>query len=213
MARLSLYIDTTSNGLIAGVNNPFSINPASLPLYYGDTLNLQIYLMNSTGTTLSSSNPYTVINNAGLQLFVYLDDSIVGGTIYTQQISWASDPTNSYFYSTLSLNTAALQTLLGAATSKTCWLKVGYVENGLQTTVLSVVVTIGVGIPSTSLIVPAGLNALSVEVARTMFLPIDGNPNNPGNGFYLISPAGKKLFVSAFDNPDGTASLQASPVN
>lgn len=213
MARLSLFIDTTSNSLIAGVNAPMSVNPASLPLYYGDTLNLQIYLMNTTGTTLSSSNPYTIINNAGLQLFVYLDDSIVGGTIYTQQISWNADPANSYFYSTLSLNTAALATLLGSATSKTCWMKIGYVENGLQTTVLSVVVTIGVGIPSTSLVVPAGLNALSVEVARTMFVPIDGNPDNPGAGFYLVSPAGKKIFISAFDNPDGTCTLQASPVN
>lgn len=213
MARLSLFIDTTSNSLIAGVNSPLSINPASVPLYYGDTLSLQVYLLNTTGTTLSGFNPYTVINNAGLQLFVYLDDSIVGGTIYTQQISWSADATNSYFYSTLSLNTAALATLLGSSTSKTCWMKIGYVQGGLQTTVLSVLVTIGVGIPSTSLVVPAGLTALSVEVAATMFVPIDGNPNNPGAGFYLVSPAGKKLFISAFDNPDGTASLQASPVN
>jgi hypothetical protein len=212
MANLNLFIDTTSNGLIAGLNAPVSVNPSSLPFFYGDTLGLQVYLLNTTSTTLAGSNPYTVINTAGLQLFAYLDNGLAGvnNVIYTQQISWATDPTNSYFYSTLSLNTAALQTLLGTATSANCYLQIGYVQNGLQTTVLSIPVTIAVGIPSTNLVVPAGLIPLSVQVAQAMFVPIAGQA---GNGFYLISPLGKKLLISAIDNPDGTASLQASPAN
>jgi hypothetical protein len=214
MARLNLFIDTTSNSLLAGLASPLQVNPATLPLWFGDTLSLQIYLLNTTNSSLFGSNPYTVINNAGLQLFLYLDDgTIAPGVIYTQQITWQADPTNSYFYSTLSLNTMALQTLLGTATTANASLKVGYVQAGLQTTVLSVPVTIGVGIPSSGLVVPPGLTPLSVEVANNLFVHLDGNPNNPGQGFYLVSPAGKKLLVHAIDNQDGTASLIADPTN
>jgi hypothetical protein len=210
MASLSLFIDTTSNGLIADVNDASSINPASLPLYFGDTLSLSVYLMNKVGTTLSGSNPFSVINTAGITFFLYLDDGLVGGTIYTQQISWSTDPTNSYFLSSLSLNTLALQTFLGAATSKSCWMKAGYVQNGLQTTVLSVMVNIGVGIPSVSLVVPAGLTPLSAEVANTTYVQVQGVA---GNGFYLVSPSGKKIYIHVADNPDGTATLNSDPVN
>ena len=213
MASLALFIDTTSNSLIAGINAPTSVNPAGIPFYFGDTLNLSVTLLNTTGTTLSGSNPYTIINTSGAQLFLYLDDGLVAGTIYTQQISWQTDPTNSYFFSSLSLNTNALQTLLGIKTSASCWLKVGYVQNGLQTTVLSALVSIGVGIPSTNLVVPANLTPLSAEVAANLFVHLDGNPNNPGQGFYLVSPAGKKFFVCIADNPDGTGTFQANPVN
>lgn len=212
MASLALYIDTTSNSLIAGVNDFSSVDPATLPFFFGDTLNLQVYLMNKTGTTLSGSNPYTVIVTAGITFFLYFTDGKATATIYTQQISWNSDPANQYFYSTLSLNTAALQTLLGTSTGASCYMKAGYIQNGLQTTVLSAVVNIGVGIPSTNLVVPANLTPLSVEVARAMFVPEDGAPANPGQGFFLLTPNGKKLYIHATDNPDGTASFNADPL-
>ena len=211
MARLNLFVDTTSNSLLAGLTAPITINPTSLPLYYGDTLSLQVYLLNKVSSTLAGSNPYTIINTAGLQLFVYLDDgTITPGNVYTQQISWNTDPTNSYFYSTLALNTNAIQTLIGTGTSGNAVLKIGYIQNGVQTTVLSVNVVIGVGIPPSSIVVPPGLTPLSVQVAQAMFVPIAGQA---GNGFYLITPNGKKLFICATDQPDGTAVFQASPVN
>lgn len=214
MARLNLYIDTTSNQILAGFSAPFALNPATLPLWFGDTLSLQIYLLNTNSSVLAGFNSYTIINNAGLQLFVYLDDgTITPGVIYTQQINWTADPTNSFFYSTLSLNTMALQTLLGTATSAGATLKVGYVQGGLQTTVLSVPVSIGVGLPSTQLVVPAGLTPLSLEVANNLFVHLDGNPNNPGQGIYMYSPLGKKFLLHIIDNLDGTGSFVADAQN
>jgi len=213
MASLNLTIDTTNDALLAGYYAPITIDPQSLPFYFGDTISLKVQLLNKTNTTLAGSNPYTIINTAGLQLFMFLTDGKIGGTIYTQQISWNTDPTFSYFFSTLSLNTLALQTLLGMNTSATCWLQIGYVQNGLPVTVFSQQIVISVGIPATNLVVPAGLTPLSAEVANAMFVHLDGNPNNPGQGFFLVTPNGKKLFICAADNPDGTAVFQANPVN
>jgi len=213
MPRLSLYIDTTANRLVAGPLNPYTIDPRSLPFWFGDTLSLSVQLLNTEGTGLLSANPFVIIPTAGLQLFAYIDDGLVGGTIYTQQISWNSSPDFSYFFSTLSLNTAALQTLLGANQTATAYLKIGYVQNGLPCTVYSSKITIGVGLPQTNLDVPANLTALSVEVAKAMFVQVNGNPDNPGQGFILISAAGKQCMVYLKDNADGTAELDTLPLN
>lgn len=213
MTRLQLFIDTTSNSLIAGLNSLQSVNPSSLPLFYGDTIQLQVTLLNTTGTTLQSINPYVVIPTAGIQLFLYLDDGVVGGTIYTQQITWSTDPTNTYFYATLSLNTAALTTLLGSSTSANAWLKIGFVQAGYITTVLSSLVKIQVGLPNVALAVPANLTPLSLEVANALFIHADGNQANPGQPVLLVSPNGKIIALTAKDNPDGTAEFDASPVN
>ena len=213
MNGLSLFIDTTSNTLITGINSPSSINPLTLPIFYGDTIPVRVTLLNTIGTTLFGQNPYVIIPTTGLQLFLYLDDGTVGGTIYTQQITFTADPTTSFFSSTLALNTAALQALMAGSTIQTASLKIGYIQNGLPVTVFSQTVNIRVGLPAVNLAVAPGLTPLSVEVANATYVHIDGNPNNPGQGFRLISPAGKILYVSAIDNADGTATMVETPLN
>lgn len=209
-SALNLFVDTTANSLIAGLSAPQTVDATKLPIYFGDTLNLQIYLLNKTGATLASYNPYTIISTAGIQLFVYLDDGTIGGAVYTQQISFATDGNNQYFYAPLALNTMALQTLLGANTSAPLWFKIGYVVNGLITTVLSVQIPINVGLPNTSLVVPPGLTPLSVEVGNTMYVPVNGPK---GQGFILTSPDGKQILLHVSDNPDGSAEFRADPIN
>ena len=213
MANLTLYINTRANSLIAGQSSTQSVDASSLPLFFGDTLSLVIYLLQlplGYNATDPSNSKLQTVSTAGLQLYLYLDDGTTGGTIYTQQILWQTDPTGSYFYANLVLNTEALQTLLGSQTSATCWLKIGYVQNGLQTTVLSKQVTVGVGLPTVALVAPAGQTPLSAEVASATYVslqPVAGRP------IYLESPNGKIFALVAVDNPDGTASVQASQVN
>lgn len=202
-AQLDLYIDTTDNAFIGGLNTTANVNPFDLPLFYGDTISLRIYLMDKLQTTNPSIFPYEILGTAGLQLFLYLDDGLVAGTIYTQQITWSTDANNQYFYANLALNTAALATLLGSATSRECYLKIGYVQGGLQTTVISRQVQIGVGIPSVALVVPPGQTPLSAEVAAATFFPLTPVAGQP---LFIMSPAGKIFMMRAVDNADGTAS-------
>jgi hypothetical protein len=210
MVQINLYIDTTENILISGLNTSGSFDPNKIPFYYGDTVNLRVYLMDKLQVRFPSDFPYSIIPTTGLQLFLYLDDGTVGGTIYTQQISWATDANSQYFYATLALNTAALATLLGVSTGKTCYLKIGYVQAGLQTTVFSQTINIGVGIPASGLVVPPGLTPLSVEVANATYYPLAPAAGVP---LYITSPNGKILIIRAVDQPDGTADMEASPIN
>ncbi len=210
MAHLTLYVDTTSNDLISGLNRSDTVDPQKIPFYYGDTINLKIYLFDKVQT--SSPNDFTplIIPTTGLQLFLYLDDGIVNGTVYTQQITWSTDANEQYFYASLALNTVALQTLLGATTGKQCYMKIGYIQDGLQTTVFSQLVNIGVGIPNTTLVVPAGLTPLSAEVANATYYPLQPVAGLP---LYIESPLGKILVLRAVDQPDGSALLEATPIN
>ena len=214
MNNLNLYVDTTANQLLAGLNAPSAIDPTTLPFMLGDTLSLQVYLLNKTGSTLQSYNPYTIIPNAGLALVVYLDNGQADGTIYTQQISFANDPGLQFFSGSLSLNTAGLTALLGATTSATCWLHIGYLQNGVMTTVLAVQVSIGVGVYGVTnnalAVVAPGLTPLSEQAAVQQFVQVAGPA---GQGFILQSPAGKKILLRVIDNPDGSAEFQASPIN
>jgi hypothetical protein len=214
MAQVTLFINTTNGTLAASQTNASVVDPSSLPLYYGDTLLLNIYLL-QTPPGYDPANPTAsqlqTVPLAGLTLYVYMDDGTVNNVIYTQQIAWSVDPTVSFFYASLPLNTAPLLALFAnAATSATVWLKIGYVQNGLTTTVFSEQVTMGVGLPNAPLVVPPGLTPLSVEVAKTMFLQLAGVA---GGGFYLISAAGKKVYIANVDQGDGTAAVEASPVN
>ena len=212
MNNLNLYVDTTANQLLAGLNAPSAIDPTTLPFMLGDTLNLQVYLLNKTGSTLQSYNPYTIIPNAGLALVVYLDNGQADGTIYAQQISFTNDPGLQFFSGSLSLG--GLTALLGATTNATCWLHIGYMQNGVMTTVLAVQVSIGVGVYGVTnnalAVVAPGLTPLSEQAAVQQFVQVAGPA---GQGFILQSPAGKKILLRVIDNPDGSAEFQASPIN
>lgn len=218
MAQLTLYINTSNNTLVAGQLSTQAIDPSSLPFFYGDTLTLFVYLLQWP----KGYNPQDVTNStlqtvstAGLTLSLYIDDGTIGGIIYTQALTFQTDPNNQYFYtpvgSLLALNTAALATLLGTSTGpKPAYLKIGYTQNGLVTTILSRQVNIGVGLPSQPLVVPPGQTPLSAEVANATYFPRQPVAGLP---LFLESPNGKILLLAATDQPDGTAQFTASPIN
>lgn len=213
MADLKLYINTSNNSLVGGQSSTQAIDTGSLPLFFGDVLNLVIYLL-QTPTGYNSTDPSNskleTVSIAGLQLFFYLDDGKIGGTVYTSQVAFETDPTDSFFIGTLALNTEPLQTLLGTANSATAWVKVGYVQNGQQVTILSKQVSIGVGIPVAALQVPAGLTPLAAEVANQTYFPQQPVAGKP---LYLESPNGKIFVLRVVDDPDGNAHFESSQLN
>lgn len=213
MAAHALYIDTSSNTLLSGIGaSAGPVNANTLPLYFGDTLALQIYLLAPLQNPPPSDFAYQVIETDGLALFLYIDAGTVGGTIYTQQINWtiANDGEFDYFSGNLSLNTVALEALMGTATSATAWIKIGYIQNGLQTTVFSQQIQITVGLPLVNLTVPPGQTPLSAEVAQQTYLSLQ--PVN-GRALMLSSPLGKIIELVVVDNPDGSASLKENNLN
>jgi hypothetical protein len=218
--QLTLYVTTNGQGLISSLNTSQPVDPTSLPLYIGDTVQLQVYLMDPLQTTTPGISNFGPKNTAGLNLMLYLTnglDSNSGSYVqYSQQIVWSTDPNNQYFYATVALNTAGLITLIGNNTQASAYLVIGYQTAAGDTTVFEAQVTLKPGIPNANIVVPAGLTPISLEQARMIFVPVSGVsiPGGPtGQGFYLTTPNGKKLFVQAIDNADGTASLDASPAN
>lgn len=213
MAQLTLYVNTSNNSLVAGRASTQAVDAGSLPFFYGDTLSLIIYLLQlpaGYNAQDPANSTLQTVSTAGLQLSVWIDDGTNGGTVYTDQIAFDTDAGNTYFFADLPLNTVALATLLGSSQSKTAYLQIGYVQAGKQTTVLTRVVNIGVGIPNVTQAVAPGLTPLSAEAANAAYFP--KNPV-PGLPIYLESLNGKILALMAVDNPDGTASLQANPIN
>lgn len=212
MQSLSLFIDTTSNSFITGNGNPAIISAASIPLFYGDTVSMNIWLFNriATGSGQNTSFPFQVIPTTGLTLFFYIDDGTVAGTIYTQQISWTPDASTNFFSANVNLATAGLLNLVNATapSSAAAYLKIGYVQNGLQTCVIggSTQVNIGVGLPTSAVPgAPAGQTALSLEVALATFARLQGPA---GQNIQLQSPNGHKIQIGCLDNPDGSHSFQ-----
>jgi hypothetical protein len=185
-----------------------------LPLFVGDTLQVRIYLCTPLQVVLPSQWNYQIIGTAGLALQAFvtngLDSAAAGYLVYTQQITWQTDVNNQYFFANLALNTAALNTLLGNATSAPATLVIGYIQGGVDTTVLYQAVTFKPGLPNASLVLPPGLTALSTQAAAQEYVPINGG--TPGQGFFLLTPTGKKLYLQASDDGNGGVTFQASPM-
>lgn len=221
--QLTLYIDTSANRLLSSLNTSSSVQTSSLPFFVGDTLQLQVYLMNPLQTFTPSVPGYQIIPTTGLTLELFLTNGLESGAVgppayaqYTQQVVWNTDPTNSYFYANLALNTAELIALIGDSTSAKAYLVIGYVQAGKDTTVLYQPITVQPGLPNSNLVVPPGLTPLSLEAAVGLFVPIIGVPANAplafGSGYILTTPLGKKLFIHAADDGQGGATLQADQI-
>ena len=190
MPKLNLYIDVENNQLLSSIDQPNIVNSQTLPLFYGDTVQLNVWLLQSTSTGQIGSATYSIIPTTGLALLLYINDGILsGGTNYTQQLAWNTDANNQYFYANLPLNTAALETLLTGG-SNLANLVIGYTQNGYPTTVFAGKVTINIGLPIGALVVPPGLTPLSAEVAAQTYMP-------------LIPVAGQALALAAADGTVG----------
>lgn len=213
MATLNLFIDASDNALLLNASSAQNIAPSSLPFYFGDSPTLNIYLFNRLPIPPGPGVfPFIGIVPAGLTLYVFMTDGLEGTTnIYAQQLVWVADPTNTFFTGTLALNLMALQNLFTTNMQAKVYLQIGYLVGAVVTTVFNQPVLVGVGLPNPATApLPAGLTPLSLQVADQTFVPISGLP--AGVGFYLLSPSGKKIYVQAVDNPDGTASLDGSRV-
>jgi hypothetical protein len=213
MPQLTLYIDTTANQLIAALNSARTVDITSLPLFYPDTLQLQIYLLTKLQQVDPNVFPYSIISTAGLALSLEISDGKADNdrTVYASQYAWNTDANNQYFFANLTLGTPAVKTLVQATEpgSAPAYFKIAYLTPA-QTDIFSKVVQIGIGVGAPVLVVPPPLTPLSVEVASQTFFPLQPKA---GLGLYLESPNGKIMLLQAVDNPDGTASFLASPIN
>jgi hypothetical protein len=204
MAQFKLYIDTESGELVRGAS---STTLANLPRFFqGDTISFRIYLLERTASFPAGSSPYSIINNADLSLRVGIGpkNGTAGSTLYTSQFTWEKDPTNSFFFADLALNTSGINGLISGGESGTAWFEVEYIEDSLPTTVFQRQITIEAEVlESTALIVPPGETPLSAETANATYLQRDNN------GFYLSNATtGHKVFVYLDENDQ----VQFSPV-
>lgn len=210
----TLYIDVSTGNLLTALNNPTVVNPSTIPWPVGDTRLMQVYLLSPLQVQNPSINNYEIVSTAGKQFELFFDNGELstseGYEAYTQLINWNTDPNNQFFYGVLSLNTAALDTLLGIKTTAGCYLRSGYVDANGDTTVLSAQINVFPGIPNAVNVVPAGLTPLSLEAAKQIFVQVNGAA---GAGFILQSPLGKHILLQAVDNGDGTARFDASPID
>lgn len=211
---MTLYIDTTSNRLLTNLNLNAQLQPQSLPFFYGDTLPVRVYLLQRlTNAVVGPTNSqFSIIPTTGLALSFYLTNGIAGGTIYTNQVMWAMDANQQYFYADVPMNTAGLLALVAAAgvNAASAYLQIGYTDGAEPVSVLNQVVRVGVGVPPAAIVIPPGFDALSVQVANATYVPIAGIAGMP---IYLISPSGKKIALMAVDDGDGGVSFQANPLS
>lgn len=215
MPQLTLYIDTSKNRLLTALNLAQVLDITSLPIFYPDVLQLQVYLMVPLQTQINPAQPsYAIINTAGLALELEISDGKADNdrTVYASQYAWNTDANNQYFYANLNLNTVPMQTLVKATepNKANAFLKVAFIGAGGQTDILSQSISIGIGIGNPQLIMPPQLTALAREVADQLYYPIQGKAGVP---IYAVSPNGKIIMGQAIDKPDGTAEMDWSPGN
>ncbi len=195
MAQFDLYIDVLNQTLVSGLQGQ-NVNPPNF--FQGDSPTFRIWLLYPTWNPIT---PYSYLGIAGLSLEVAIGDKQgSGGTIYTQQLTWApsTDPNNpNYFIAQLPFNTTAINTKLGTSASFQAWLQVLYLQGGVQSTLLEAQVTINATvIQNGGVVVPPGLNPATLEYVNATFLT-----RNITGGFYLVNPnTGKKVFAYLGDD-------------
>jgi hypothetical protein len=197
---LNLFIDTSDGVLLQGQQNAQVISALTLPLFIGDTLTVYLWLFQRIPNSVNPANnfPFQTILNTGIAPVLYLTDGTVAGSAnpLASCVVWNPDPTQSYAVGTLNLNTPGLIAALGTKTILSAYLLVGYLQNGVSTTVLNQKIVLGAGVPNGVPAVPEGLTPLSVQQARLMFMPIEPTA---GQSLYLASPLGKVIEIACVD--------------
>lgn len=204
MAQYSLYVDTNSGTLVSGTAS--TISGVMPKLVQGDTISLRIYLLERT-STYPISSPYSVVNisNISLRVGIGQKTGTSGTALVTQQFTWAKDLTNNYFYADLPLNTAGIETLIGAASSGSAWFEIEMTQGGFPTTVFQQQVTIEAEVIETgSISVPAGLTALTAEEASATYL------RKQNDGFVLTCPTDSTVKAYLYLGADGA--LHVEPI-
>lgn len=195
MARLDLYIDTYSRGLVTG---PTNATPFTLPPFFqGDTMSLRVYLLERT-TTFPLGTPYSIISIAGMTLkaAIGIKNGTASSTIYAAQTSWSLNTTDNYFYADFSLATAGINSLIGSSESASSWFEIEYTQSGFPTTVFQQQVTIHAEVNETGTLVSVpGVTYATVEYVNAAFV---GKTNQ---GFVMENPnTGNKVYVYLHDD-------------
>lgn len=206
MPQFDIFIDIAANQAVTGLSNP-TVAPLP-PFVQGDTPTFRIWPLLRNATFPLS--PYSLLTIAGLTLQVSLGSQVgSGGTIYTQQLSWtpSADANNpNYWTATFPMNTAAVNTLLGALASSPAVFEVKYVSAGVPSTILQQLVSVKATVLTAGApVVPAGFNPASVEFCNATFL----THQVTGQIVLVNANTGKKLAV--FVGDDG--SFHADPLN
>ncbi len=186
MATHNLFIDIDrGESVLSAVDSSLAPLPA---IVQGDTLAFNIYLL----TGFSRVAAYAPVPTAGLTLEVAVGLKEGDLTLYyAQQFSWAAD--GEKFTGSISLNTAAVTTLIGAKTQAQAFFEVKVIEAGAPATVLqkSVMMQAAV-IKEGGLEEPAVPTPLSAEVASAIYLQrvvtaTEANPIILQNGSVTLS--------------------------
>lgn len=215
MPQLTFYIDTANNQLLTAINSSRTVDASRLPLFYPDTLQLQIYLMLPIQMLQASIAQYDIISSLGLAIALEITNGLAAEdeVIYASQYVWATDANDQYFFANLSLNTVGIKTLVKTSepNAAQAYLNIGYTSIATgQRTVLRKPINIGIGVGNVQLVVPPQLTALAKEVADQLYV---GFVLQPGQSITFVTPNGKKILFQAVDNPDGTAQMNESNMN
>jgi hypothetical protein len=202
---LNLYVDCTDGSLLLNTVNQSNVDPRTLPIYFGDTLTINIYLYARDPSAGQSGFPFLTINNAGLLVTLIIFDGTASGpngalTPYAACVNFVPDPTNSYVQGTLNLNTAKLQTLIGANATANAYIGIGYIQAGGTATCFTGPIIVGAGVQSGPLVPVPGLMPLSQQAAALEFFPI---APVAGQVLYLATATGKVIMVYAVDDANG----------
>jgi hypothetical protein len=174
MPRVDLFIEINSRKAMAGLTLEDQYE-APLPTFIQeDTISFRVYLIQSNGP---EAEP-TRITTTGRDIQMAIGRKIANtSTLYTQQFTWtpnSADLSDPYWEADLPMDTAAIRTLIGSASSGSAWFSVKMFDAGEPLTVLMEPVSIDANvIKDDAVTVPTGLTALTTTVAANTYQPLD----------------------------------------
>lgn len=172
MATIDLYIDTFNKKLVAGLLDSTTV---SLPKFIqGDTPTLKIWLLTPIASA-ALSTPYAYVPVSGVTIQAAIGTRVGNSTTYyTQQMTWtaSTDLSDPHFTASFPMNTAAINTLLGATgVSTAAFFEVKMITSAVPTTIYSEGVTVQAAvIKDGGTTEPALGTPLSAEAATAAFL-------------------------------------------
>lgn len=176
-------------------------------IFQGDTRDLQIGIVTPTG---NPNNPFTFFNGAGETMYVTIGATPKGdGTqiIYAGPLAMAWNNgagANGFFTGSLNLTGANLATAIGTGASVSAVVEINISGGGQVQGLYQNSLTIFAPENPGGVVVPnPPVNYLTAVESYAAFVPKSGGNN--GDGFFMLSPAGTKRFISL--NDDGTLSV------
>jgi hypothetical protein len=181
-------------------------------LFQGDTRDLQIGIVMPSG---NPNAPYTVVNGNGVTLYVTMGATPKGDgsqTIYAGPLAMVWNPNvlngtgnaNGAWQGSLSLAGANLAAAIGTGASTTATFEINLSTGGIPQGLAQNTITIfAPENPNGNTIPQPAINYLTKAQSDSAY--VDKNGGVAGDGFFLISPAGTKRFISL--NDDGTISV------